>query len=93
MEIKCQLRNNMSLPCSVSEAIPTAEIPDTIPVASSTDWQAAFGFTSSSSTIPPVVPSVDSTHIDDDLGIVYTRHFLFHKTIGKIDQIEITVLK
>ena len=24
--------------------IPTTEIPDTIPVSSSTDWQAAFGF-------------------------------------------------
>ena len=55
----------------IPEAIPTAEIPDTIPVASSTDWQAAFGFTSASvPAAPPAVapPSVDS-HIDDDLGM------------------------
>ncbi|KAI0212990.1 CCR4-NOT transcription complex subunit 4 [Lamellibrachia satsuma] len=35
---------------------PPAEIPDTIPVSSSTDWQAAFGFTSNT-----------ESH-DDDLG-------------------------
>ena len=40
-------------------------------MASSTDWQAAFGFTSASvPAVPPAVasPSVDS-HIDDDLGM------------------------
>ena len=64
-------------PFSSLEAFPTAEIPETIPVASSTDWQAAFGFTSSATTtIPTVVaPSADS-HIDDDLG----RNLLFSES-------------
>jgi hypothetical protein len=40
------------------ETIPTAtEIPDTIPVSSSADWQTAFGFTSSTTELN-----------EDDLG-------------------------
>lgn len=41
------------------EGITTTEIPDTIPVSSTTDWQAAFGFSSANTT--------SETH-DDDLG-------------------------
>ncbi|XP_074661021.1 uncharacterized protein LOC141913398 isoform X2 [Tubulanus polymorphus] len=40
-----------------TESIPTTEIADTIPVSSSTDWQAAFGFKSAA-----------VEHHDDDLG-------------------------
>ena len=72
------------------EAIPTAEIPDTIPVASSTDWQAAFGFTSASvPAAPPAVapPSVDS-HIDDDLGITVHSLIILVFTEHKIEMSE-----
>ncbi|XP_064634367.1 CCR4-NOT transcription complex subunit 4-like isoform X2 [Lineus longissimus] len=45
-------------PSPIAETIPTAtEIPDTIPVSSSADWQTAFGFTSSTT----------DSH-EDDLG-------------------------
>ena len=42
----------------LAEDISRPEIPDIIPVASTTDWQAAFGFSN----------SIDSSH-DDDLGM------------------------
>ena len=42
----------------IAEGISTTEIPDTIPVSSTTDWQAAFGFSSA---------NTGESH-DDDLG-------------------------
>ena len=40
-------------------------------MASSTDWQAAFGFTSASvpAASPAVAPPSVDSHIDDDLGM------------------------
>lgn len=51
------------------------EIPDTIPVSSTTDWQAAFGFSSSSTSSShsnhvPHSSACSETH-DDDLGEEY----------------------
>ncbi len=54
-----------------SEGIATTEIPETIPVSSTTDWQAAFGFTpsSSSTTNHTELNSSADLHDDDlDLG-------------------------
>lgn len=42
--------------------VPTTEIPDTIPVNTTTDWQAAFGFGQTSNT------SKGKDWQDDDLG-------------------------
>ncbi|XP_013404562.1 CCR4-NOT transcription complex subunit 4 isoform X2 [Lingula anatina] len=45
------------LPSQHTDSVPTTEIPETIAVSSSTDWSAAFGFSSSSAATN-----------DDDLG-------------------------
>ena len=50
---------------------PPAEIPDTIAVSSSTDWQAAFGFTSNT-----------ESH-DDDLG-EWRRQVTEHQQPGHL---------
>lgn len=50
------LQNSLQSPAEDSLSV-AADIPDTIPVSTSTDWQAAFGFTSTQT----------ETH-DDDLG-------------------------
>lgn len=63
------------------ELIPAAEIPESIPVSTTTDWQAAFGFTPSMMPPPPLPPQPPSQTIpvthsinhltenqDDDLG-------------------------
>jgi len=53
----------------VIENIPVSEIPDTIPVSSTTDWQAAFGFSSTIlPNVPTSVPSEKPRLNDDDLG-------------------------
>ncbi|XP_064601615.1 CCR4-NOT transcription complex subunit 4-like isoform X2 [Liolophura sinensis] len=44
-------------PTTVPETLPSTEIPETIPVSTTTDWQAAFGFSSKTKDIQ-----------DDDLG-------------------------
>ncbi len=41
------------------------EIAETLPVASTTDWQAAFGFGSTAASAPAAQPSAAA---DDDLG-------------------------
>ena len=47
----------------IEDSLPVAgDIPDTIPVSTSTDWQAAFGFTSTQT----------DAH-DDDLGKGFIR--------------------
>jgi len=62
---------------SEEELIPAAEIPESIPVSTTTDWQAAFGFTPSMMTPPPSTSQpVPITHNlnhltesqDDELG-------------------------
>ena len=45
--------------------IPCTEIPDTIPVKTSTDWQAAFGFGQST--------KLDQDWQDDDLGMAFMK--------------------
>ena len=46
--------------------LPTTEIPDTIPVSSSIDWQAAFGFGQQNK---------NKEYQDDDLGRVESSQF------------------
>ena len=46
--------------------LPTTEIPDTIPVSSSIDWQAAFGFGQQNK---------NKEYQDDDLGRVESGQF------------------
>ena len=63
-------------------ALPAAEIPDTIPVSSTTDWQAAFGFTPSALTSDPGASIEEPliSHIDDDLGEL-VKQFIFPRHI------------
>lgn len=56
-------------PNPVVEQIPVSEIPETITVASTTDWQAAFGFSSTKIPNIPLPVAPEPQHInDDDLG-------------------------
>ena len=57
---------------TVDSLATSTEIPDTIPVSSSTDWQAAFGFTPTTTTTTTNHSAVENTNShDDDLGQYY----------------------